>query len=380
MLMHWFSIPAFRHAAAALVGTMVGVGIFGVPFIFARAGFWVGMAWLVAIAAFKVLFYTMFTELMLRTEGVHQLAGYAGIWLNSWGKRVVTFMNILGIYGALLAYTIVVGGFLHNILSSFTAIEPTLYSVLFTAVLAPILLARLRTVAFVEQALTVLFVVVVALIVFAGFGDISPGNYAQVMPDRWFLPYGVLLFAFGGLTSMPIMRQLLVGRERAIRPAVITAIILVAIVYFLFAAVVVGISGSATSPDAISGLFGILGMPILILGSLLGILTISTSYIMLGTAMYEIFHIDYHLRRPVSWLLVVVPPLVFFSSGLRNFIDVIGLVGAVAGGITIILFIVAYLKARTYTIREPEFTLRVPVFVWYLLMAMFAVGVVLGLR
>ena len=37
----------FLHATSILIGTMVGVGIFGIPFAFAKAGFWVGLSFLV---------------------------------------------------------------------------------------------------------------------------------------------------------------------------------------------------------------------------------------------------------------------------------------------------------------------------------------------
>jgi hypothetical protein len=159
------------------------------------------------------------------------------------------------------------------------------------------------------------------------------------------------------------------------RPAVIRSVVLVAGLYVLFAAMVVGVSGVATSPDALSGLFDFLGSPVVVLGSVFGVLTIATSYLMLGTAMFEILHLDYRLRRPVAWPLVVFPPLILYFSGLRSFIDVIGTVGAVTVGITSVTFIIVYLKARKKSERIPEMTLNMPAFVWYGLMVLFAAGV-----
>ena len=74
----------FLHAVAVLIGTMVGVGIYGIPFAFAKAGFWVGMVWLVGLAGIVCLFNLMFAELTLSTQGTHQVAGYANIWLGAW--------------------------------------------------------------------------------------------------------------------------------------------------------------------------------------------------------------------------------------------------------------------------------------------------------
>ena len=72
--------------------------------------------------------------------------------------------------------------------------------------------------------------------------------------------------------------------------------------------------------------------------------------------------------------MVVFPPLILYFSGLRNFIDVIGTIGAVTVGLTSIVFILAYLKARKNSERVPEFTLHVPVVVWYFLVVVFAAG------
>jgi amino acid permease len=362
-----------------MIGTMVGVGIFGVPFAFAKAGFGIGLAWLIGIAAVMALFYLMTAELVLRTEGDHQLVGYAERWLGPWARRAVVFTSMLGIYGALLAYTIVISQFLHNVLSHFVTLDPQLYSILFTLALAPILLFRLRTVAFVEQVMTVLFITIVLVVLAAGVWHVEPANYGYVIKYYWFLPYGVLLFAFGAQTSIPIVRRLLRGDEKRIGPAIVTALGTTAVLYAIFAAIVVGISGVATSPDALAGLFDTLGVPIIILGSLFGILTISTSYLMLGTALLEIFHLDYRRRLFPAWLLTIVPPLLFYASGFRNFIDVIGTVGAVAVGAQAIIFILAYLRRDQLTERTPEIQLHLPTFVWYVLMVAFAAGILYAL-
>ena len=110
--------------------------------------------------------------------------------------------------------------------------------------------------------------------------------------------------------------------------------IFVGILYFVFSFTVFGISGDTTTPDAISGLVGHIGEKVIFLGSLFGVMAISTSFLMLSTALIEIFHLDYGMGRKISWLLVVFPPLVLFLGGLRNFIDVLSLGGGVGVGVT----------------------------------------------
>lgn len=364
----------FWHAVAVLVGTMVGVGIYGIPFVFAKTGFWVGTAWLVGLTLAVGLFNLLFAELTLVTQGTHELVGYANIWLGGWGRRLMTLFTVLGGYGALLAYVIVVGEFIHNILSQYVGVDPQLYSILFAVGWSLFWFARLKTVAAVELVLAGLYITTVALLGVFSAPHIAFSNLGGWTPEFWYLPYGVVLFALSGLTAIPLQRRLLTGREQQMMPAIITAMAIVALLYFAFAFIIVGISGDITSPDAISGLFDILRTPAVVIGSILGILTISTSYLMMGTALFDTFRTDYRLRAGFAWLLTGVPPVLFFLSGLRNFIDVIGLVGAVAVGAEGVLLLIAYLRARRIHLRHPEFRIRVPVIAAWLLMLLFTVG------
>ncbi len=366
----------FLHAVAVLIGTMVGVGIYGIPFAFAKAGFWVGMVWLVGLAGIVCLFNLMFAELTLSTQGTHQVAGYANIWLGAWGRRLMTLANMIGIYGALLAYMIVAGEFLHNVLSQFLTVDPQLYSLLFALMWSLLWILRPRTIAAIELALIGMYASVIVIVAAVGLPHIQPTFLTGWTPEFWYLPYGIVLFALAGLTAIPIQRTLLAGRERMLRPAIITSMIVVVALYALFALTIVGLSGEVTSPEALAGLYGIVGTPVILLASLLGILTVSSSYVMLGTALYETLHIDYRLRPSASWLFALVPPVLFFMSGLRNFIDVIGLVGAVAVGSQGVLLLAAYVRARRMRLRDAEIKLRIPVAIVWLLMAFFAAGVV----
>lgn len=365
----------FRHAVALLVGTMIGVGIYGIPFAFAKAGFWIGAAWLIGLAMLLMLVYLLLAELTLSTEGKHQLTGYAHIWLGPWGRRMMTFTQVLTIYGALLAFMIVFGEFTHNILSQFFAVDPQLYSLIFAGTWSLVWLARLRTIAAVESGLIAVYGCMIVLLAGISFNRIEPIHLAAFEPHFWFLPYGVLLFALGGATAIPLQRELLVGRERLLRPAIVWGTCIVGLLYLIFAAAIVGVSGEVTSPESLAGLYGLVPTGVILLGSILGVLTISTSYVALGTALFETYRLDYRMSTTSAWLLTMAPPLIFFWSGLRNFIDVIGLVGAVAGGLQGILLLAAFLRARRVRLRNPEFRFRVPAVVVWLLMLIFASGV-----
>ena len=254
--------------------------------------------------------------------------------------------------------------------------KPELYAVILGVGWSVLWFARVRTMATVESGLIVVYTSVIALIAVMGFSHIRIANIAGTASAFWFLPYGVLLFAFSGMSAIPIQRTLLVGRERLMRPAILWAMGLTAVLYLVFALVVVGISGNATSPESLAGLFGLLGTPVIILGSVLGLLTVSTSYVALGTALWENFSMDYRVRPMTAWLLTLVPPLVLFWSGIRNFIDIIGLVGAVSGGLVGIVILGSYLRARKFRLRTPEYKVHIPVIAVWMLMLLFVAGMI----
>ncbi|MBI2065050.1 MAG: amino acid permease [Candidatus Yanofskybacteria bacterium] len=332
----------FLRATAVLIGTMVGVGVFGIPFSFAKAGFWIGLSFLLGVGAITLLLDLMYGEVVLRTHKVHQLVGYTEAYLGTFWKRLIFFSIILNTYAALLAYIIIAGDFLNNIFAPVFYSSSSTFSIWFFVIASFLILFGIRTVSWVELVLACMFIVIIFLIFGFGIPKIELANYSFSNPELWFLPYGVLLFAFGGLSSIPIQRQLLVNEEYKFKRSIFTAVTVVGVLYFIFAFAVLGISGETTSSDAISGLVDFMGSRIIFLGSLFGVLAISTSYLMLGTAMLEIFHLDYEISRKWSWLLVIIPPLVLFLGGLRNFIDVISLAGAVAVGLEAFILIFVF--------------------------------------
>ncbi len=369
----------FFYATAVLMGTMVGVGIFGIPFAFSKAGFWIGFSLLIFIGFITVLLNLMYGEVVLRTHEEHQITGYADKYLGLWFKRAIFFSVALGLYSALLVYIVIAGEFLNNIFSSIFYASPTSYSLIFFIVLSILILRGIKRISWIEFFLMGLFVLVVLLIFGIGVSKINLSNLTGIHPEFWLLPYGVLLFAFAGFSAIPIQRDILKGQENNLKKSILLAVLLAGALYLLFAFTVLGISGSATTPDAISGLYQFLGTNIIFLGSLFGILAVSTSFLMLGSAFLEMFQLDYDISKKWAWFLVVAPPLVLFLGGLRAFIDIISLAGSVAIGLEGIVLTFVYIKSKSKGDRVPEYSLELPKFIYYLLIFMFGAGIVYAL-
>ena len=109
----------FLYATAALISTIVGVGIFGLPFAFAKAGFFIGLGFLLLVTLITLAVDWIYGEIVLRTETKHQLVGYTRLYLGPFFQKVIFFASVFTGYSALLAYTVIAGDFLTTILSSF---------------------------------------------------------------------------------------------------------------------------------------------------------------------------------------------------------------------------------------------------------------------
>ena len=113
----------FYSAVATLMGCVLGAGILGIPFVVSKAGFSIGLFWIILLGLAVLLINLYMGEIILRTKGFHQLTGYAEKYLGQKGRVLMTISMMIGIYGALLAYIIGVGNSFNAMFPYFTAFQ-----------------------------------------------------------------------------------------------------------------------------------------------------------------------------------------------------------------------------------------------------------------
>ena len=366
----------FLFALATMVGTIIGVGIFGIPFALAGAGFSVGVFYLILLGGFVLFIHLAYLEIILRTNEPHRLVGFAAKYLGRNAKKLATVVVLIEYYGSLLVYMIIGGEFLNLIFSRWLVVPDFFWSLLFFALGASAIFLGLRTVAQSEFLMTAFLLLTMGIFIFKGLPQVDFQNLLTSDFSKFFLPYGIILFSLAGSVAVPEVRQILRGEEHRIKKAVVWGTILPAVIYFIFAWIVVGVSGSQTSEEAIRGLVPFLGENIIILGSIFGILAIFTSFIVLGLNLRRVYQYDWCLKSFTAFFLVCAVPLVLFLAGLKNFILIVGFLGAVAGGLDSILTILIYLKAKKNGDRKPEFSLKRGKIWAGLAIALFLLGII----
>ena len=118
-------------AISTLIGITIGAGILGIPFVVAKAGFLTGILNIFVIGMLILVLNLYLGEITLRTKGIHQLTGYAKIYLGKAGYYLMMVAFIIFSYGALVAYIIKTGELLNALLSPIFGGTTLIYSIIF---------------------------------------------------------------------------------------------------------------------------------------------------------------------------------------------------------------------------------------------------------
>lgn len=366
-------LPLFQ-SISTMVGTIVGAGILGVPYVFAKAGFITGTLILIIITFAMISMKLLFGEITLRTYGKHQLTGYVEKYMGKGWRDFSSIIFIITIMGALLAYFIGVG----EVLSETFGGTQLLWGMAFYILASYAIFFGIKLIKNIEFVLTGFIFLTVLLIIFLSHQHIELGNLATFNWAKLAIPYGVVLFACSGLMSVPEVRQILFRKERLFKKTIIIGALIPPIIYFIFAWIVVGVTGLNTTQIATIGLGNVVGPAILIVGNIFAFLTMSTSFLTSGLGLKEALNFDFKIKHFFAWLLTIIVPLIIYFAGFKNFISILALVGALGFGVNGVIYIVCYWFARKQGRRQPEYVLSkwftAPVSV--LLSILFIVGLV----
>lgn len=363
----------FWYAVFALVGTTVGAGIFGLPFVFFKAGFLVGLAELLVLTLVMILVQQILGEIALRTRGRKRLVGYDEEYLGPAWKFFSALAVILGASGAVLIYVILGGEFLAAVFGT----DKFFSSLAFFAVWFLAILARPKTFGRSEFYIGAFAFFIIALLPLFNLGYIDLDNLKNLNLGDSFLPYGVILFAIAGYSVIPEMEEILGDQKNKLRKAIVLGTLIPVAAYAAFTFTVVGVSGSLTSRDAISGLaLATNSRFLLILGSFLGLLTVSGAALSQGIFLKETFMYDLKIRNWRAWALTGAIPLGAFLLGARDFLYVIGFVGAVIFGFRVVDILLIHKRAKKSEII-PAYEIILPAWGYYALGSLAILGAIL---
>ncbi len=365
---------SFIQAIAILIGTIVGAGIFGLPYAFSRAGILTGILWLVFLGFINLCINLFLGEICLRTSGQHFLSGFAQRYFGPKGLFLASLVNVTNLFGSLLAYLVIGGTFLANILNGFLGLPSEIYTLFFLILGGLGIILGNKTVRKVEFLMVGLLFLVVLILIIAGVPHMRLVNLPAFRLSEFFFPFGIVLFALWGASAVVEVVHTLDRAAPKIKKAIIIGSLVPILIYLIFGLLIVGVCGANVSRDAISALGQILGQPIVIIASLFGLLAVLTSFFVLGLNLQGTLQHDWKFNKYFATFLVLVLPLLLYLVGLRDFIGIISLLGVFLGGAEGILIIALLRQARLRGLKRVSYRTRIPRWLPYVIIGVFLIG------
>jgi len=333
---------AFWIATTTLVGAIVGVGVFGVPYAFSKVGWVLALAYLVALGGIQVLQHLFYAEAGIATVEELRFVGLAEKYLGPRARVPAAISLVCGLWAGILAYVVVGGSFLHVLLSPVLGGTTLSYQIGWGLLGALVIYFDPRIITKIDVAATVVLVASFLMLLVMSAPHVRLVEFVAFTGSDLLLPYGVVLFSLSGLPAVLELERIVGSDARLYRRSVIAGTVIAIALTGLLGFVVWGVTGRGTTEAAIDGLGATLGHGIALLGAVCGFFAIATSYFATAMNLKETFLLDYHRDHFTSWSLAVGVPFAAFLLGAQNFVSIIGFSGAVFGGVSAVIVALMY--------------------------------------
>ncbi len=355
--------------ASLLATTIIGAGMFALPYLFNKAGIVAGLFYLLFFGVVFALIHLMYADIIVRTPENRRFPGYAKIYLGKFGFWSSIFMAVFGALLSLTIYLILSASFIKLIAPT----TPDVYIVLFFWLFGSLAIFLNINELTISEFLIFLGIAAMIFIIF-GFGLANGLEKIAAAPlfnfSNIFLPFGAVLFSMYGRSAIPaLLGYFRNNGQSPIKgkwPIIIGSIIPV-FIYAIFVFGILGLSGNV-SEDAVSGLVGNLPPVILWILGALGIICLWSTYIVIGRDIKKSLEHDFNLPLALSGAGVVVVPILLYIVGFQNFLQLVGFVGAIIIGLEGIYIILMWLRASKIETENRFFSKLNPLIIFLLLL------------
>lgn len=332
--------------AGVVVAATIGAGIFALPYIFVKSGFWVSIFYLVALSGIIIFAHLLYWRVLDSVGERERLLGLTRTYLGPLGYFFGMVAIVAGLTFALVAYLILGGRFIRIFLPSLGESYALLLFWMFAAI--PLLLKEKKIVAL--ESLGSLGVAAIIFFIFMsnGLGEFSPSPVLSL--STIFLPFGALLFSLAG---WPAIEPLYASYKREAQAMSFWKIslplgtIFAGALYLMFVSGI--LAGSSTvTPDTISGFLGAPGLQKFILATL-GIFAVWNSYKPIGLEIKNALEKDLRWRPGLGLAFVILAPLVLILLGMNSFLGVLGFSGGVFVSLEYLLILLVARRALALT-------------------------------
>lgn len=334
-------------ATATIIGTVIGAGILGLPYVISVSGFIPGLILTLIISFCMTMLLLYLGEVVLRCREVYQLPGLARKYLGKKFYWATLSMFTFSVYGALIGYVTGVSESLAIMLPG----SQVVYMLLFTALMSIPVLKGVHLMDKVQLVLISGLIFLILALTLMIIPEVKLDNLLTVNLNHFFYPFGVVFFALTGYSVIPELEQILLKHESKFLTSVLIAMAACTLLYLFFCGVFIGVYNGDVSEVATRSLPDSIGL----FGNAIAVFGMTTSYMGLGVALSDVFKQDLGLSKFTAWALTCLVPLATSIILRPSFIQPILLSGAFAGSLTGFFIVLLWLRARKAGGVKPAF-------------------------
>ncbi|HUC01443.1 MAG TPA: aromatic amino acid transport family protein [Candidatus Paceibacterota bacterium] len=328
--------------AAIVAAATIGEGVFAVPYIIQNSGWAVTFGYFIAVIALVSVAHILYLRTLASTDEKERLLGLARNYFGAPGFWTGFVAIVVGLLLSSVAYLVLGSQFLQIL---FPGIAPAAALAVFWALLAILVWGSEGGIAWFEATGIALVSIAILFIFFSGHPGTAFASLPLAVPENFFLPFGVVIFALAGWTCVEPVYELAYrkGDDRGAKSAksgekplalpgafwlFALGTAFAGLLYWLFAAGVIGTTGSQMTADTVSG---IAAWPLWrkdILAAI-GLLSVCVVSVPIAREIRGAMEKDLGWNSTVSRSVIVLLPLAAVLSGFNNFLAIIGLAGGV---------------------------------------------------
>ncbi len=327
-----------------LLGTVVGIGFFRLPYLFGQYGFLATCAMLGVVLVAQIRFLQAYGHLVLRSPRharfLHVVEDVSTPMVRA--LAAICYFATLGT--ALVAYILASGTFLSYLTPSIHAYQGSLIMGL---VLGGMLFGGKRVLGKMEHVVMPLFFLLLGSMFFAlrnSFDKSALIGVSEHMPKD--LPFGALLFSLSGISAIPEVRDGVSGNVRVLSLAIALGMTCAALLYAGFSGGVLMLARGDVPYDAVAMFLREGGTVYAMVGAGMGLAVMMMVYDHVGTALVHTLIYDFGLPVALSRLIIAGIPFALVVVGVEDVLFLLQHAGGFFGAFLGLSVLVAYERAR----------------------------------
>jgi len=314
-------------AVATLVAGTIGVGFLALPYAMHSFGTFWGILILIVAAIIVLVTNLAYTDIIITDRKNCQIPTYTKLHLGTIPSYIVTFIIIFGLFGILLAYSMIAGTVLSTLLSPLSvSLSVSFLGTLFILVGIFVMKSGMKVIAHFSTYAVIALIAALLFITISSIPHVTESNISSLHISELSTIFGIALFALYSTASIPMVDEIIGYESKKYHRVVILAVLSVLVLYIIF-----GVVMSLRFGDSIESGFidTFTSEPYYILATvgIVILLSIFTSFVLVSNNIREILSYDYKVPNKIALLLILALSLWIFLLNTQSFESLLAIVG-----------------------------------------------------